>query len=110
MLKAFVNAFKIPDLRKKILFTVAIIAVFRLGSSIPAPNIDLGALFNQPAPGKTGSRAALPSSQGAKNFVSQFYRADLRIIQIHNIKSRHGVTSLTSAPGRTRRSVQAPRP
>jgi preprotein translocase subunit SecY len=44
MLKAFVNAFKIPDLRKKILFTVFIIAVFRLGSSIPAPDINLGAL------------------------------------------------------------------
>ncbi|MBA3728745.1 MAG: preprotein translocase subunit SecY [Actinobacteria bacterium] len=41
MLKAFVNAFKIPDLRKKILFTLGIIAVFRLGSHIPVPNIDL---------------------------------------------------------------------
>src|SRR2546425_8200336 len=40
MLKAFVNAFKIPDLRKKILFTVGIIAVFRLGSHIPVPNVD----------------------------------------------------------------------
>ncbi len=44
MLKAFVNAFKIPDLRKKILFTVGIIAVFRLGSHLPAPNINLAAL------------------------------------------------------------------
>src|SRR5918999_6268113 len=44
MLKAFVNAFKIPDLRKKILFPVGIIAVFRLGSHLPAPNINLAAL------------------------------------------------------------------
>ena len=44
MLKAFVNAFKIPDLRKKIFFTVGIIAVFRLGSHLPAPNINLSAL------------------------------------------------------------------
>src|SRR6266849_5978653 len=44
MLKAFANAFKIPDLRKKILFTIGIIAVFRLGSAIPAPNINLSAL------------------------------------------------------------------
>src|ERR1041385_7011375 len=44
MLKAFVNAFKIPDLRKKILFTLAIIAVFRLGSHVPAPDINLKAL------------------------------------------------------------------
>jgi preprotein translocase subunit SecY len=44
VLKAFVNAFKIPDLRKKILFTVGIIAVFRLGSHIPVPNIDINQL------------------------------------------------------------------
>src|SRR5438445_13136336 len=44
VLKAFVNAFKIPDLRKKILFTLAIIAVFRLGSHIPVPDVDLNRL------------------------------------------------------------------
>src|SRR5438105_7539060 len=44
MLKAFVNAFKIPDLRKKILFTVGLIAVFRLGSHVPVPNIDVAKL------------------------------------------------------------------
>ncbi len=40
MLSAFVRAFKTPDLRKKILFTLAIMALFRLGSHIPAPGID----------------------------------------------------------------------
>jgi preprotein translocase subunit SecY len=44
VLKAFVNAFKIPDLRKKILFTIGIIAVFRLGSHIPVPNVDISKL------------------------------------------------------------------
>jgi preprotein translocase subunit SecY len=44
VLKAFVNAFKIPDLRKKILFTIAIIAVFRLGSHVPVPNVDISRL------------------------------------------------------------------
>ncbi|MPY95573.1 MAG: preprotein translocase subunit SecY, partial [Acidimicrobiia bacterium] len=40
MLRAFVNAFKVPDLRKKILFTLFIIAIYRLGSHLPAPGID----------------------------------------------------------------------
>jgi preprotein translocase subunit SecY len=40
VLSAFRNAFKIPDLRKKILFTLAIIAVYRFGSHIPLPGID----------------------------------------------------------------------
>ncbi|GAA1153974.1 preprotein translocase subunit SecY [Ornithinicoccus hortensis] len=42
MLSAFVRAFKTPDLRKKILFTLGILAVFRLGSTIPSPGIDYG--------------------------------------------------------------------
>ena len=44
MLRAFVNAFKIRDLRGKILFTLAILAVYRLGSFIPTPGVDSGAL------------------------------------------------------------------
>ncbi|WP_153393250.1 preprotein translocase subunit SecY [Ornithinicoccus halotolerans] len=42
MLSAFGRAFKTPDLRRKILFTLAIMALFRLGSHIPAPGIDYG--------------------------------------------------------------------
>lgn len=40
MLRAFLNAFKAPDLRRKILFTVLIIAVYRLGSWVPVPGVD----------------------------------------------------------------------
>ena len=40
MLRAFTNAFKIPDLRGKILFTLAMVAVYRLGSFIPIPGVD----------------------------------------------------------------------
>jgi preprotein translocase subunit SecY len=39
MLTAFLRAFRTPDLRRKLLFTVAIIALFRLGSAIPTPGI-----------------------------------------------------------------------
>jgi preprotein translocase subunit SecY len=41
LLGAFVNAFRVPDLRKKILFTVLVIAIYRLGSHIPTPGIDV---------------------------------------------------------------------
>ena len=40
MFQAFANSFKIPDLRKKILITFGIIAVYRLGTFIPTPGID----------------------------------------------------------------------
>lgn len=42
MLGAFANAFRTPDLRKKLLFVLLIVAVFRLGSQIPAPGVNLG--------------------------------------------------------------------
>lgn len=40
MLSALRNAFKIPDLRNKILFTLVIVAIYRLGAHIPNPGID----------------------------------------------------------------------
>ena len=46
MLSAFRNAFKIPELRGKILFTLAIIAVYRLGSYLPVPGVDFDAVQN----------------------------------------------------------------
>jgi len=39
MLTAALQAFRTPDLRKKLLFTLFIIAVFRLGCSLPTPGI-----------------------------------------------------------------------
>jgi preprotein translocase subunit SecY len=41
VLRAFVNAFKVPDLRNKILFTLFIIAVYRFGCFVPVPVVDL---------------------------------------------------------------------
>ena len=40
MLGAFANAFRTPDLRRKLLFVLLIIVVFRLGSQIPAPGVN----------------------------------------------------------------------
>ena len=39
MLASFANAFKVPELRGKILFTIAILALYRLGAYIPVPGI-----------------------------------------------------------------------
>lgn len=39
MLTAFVQAFRTPDLRRKLLFTLALMAIFRLGSYIPTPGV-----------------------------------------------------------------------
>ncbi len=44
MLNIYRNMFKVPDLRGKILFTLAIFGVYRLGATIPVPGIDLEAV------------------------------------------------------------------
>ncbi len=44
MLSRVLNIFRVVDLRNKILFTLAMIAVYRLGSFIPAPGVDIEAV------------------------------------------------------------------
>jgi len=44
MLKTFLNAFRIPELRKKLAFTAAMLALYRLGAYIPAPGINVDAV------------------------------------------------------------------
>jgi preprotein translocase subunit SecY len=62
VLRAFVNAFKIPDLRKKILFTLGIIAIYRLGSHVPVPNIEVEKL----------QQAVANSGQSLLQFIDLF--------------------------------------
>lgn len=45
MLQAALNAFRLPDLRRKLLFTLGILVIYRLAASIPVPGIDQAA-FN----------------------------------------------------------------
>ncbi len=44
LLKNFINVFRIPELWKKIQFTLVVLAIFRLGNQIPAPGVDIQAL------------------------------------------------------------------
>src|SRR5664279_5273635 len=41
LIEAFANIFRVPDLRKRLLFALAMLAVYRLGSHIPTPGINL---------------------------------------------------------------------
>ena len=44
MFEKFANIFRIPDLRKRVLFTMAMLAVYRIGSFIPTPGVNATAL------------------------------------------------------------------
>jgi preprotein translocase subunit SecY len=57
MLEKLANIFRIPDLRKRVFFMLAMLAVYRLGGHIPTPGIDAEALqraFNQSGGGFLG--------------------------------------------------------
>src|SRR5438270_7676251 len=64
--EALGNIFRIPDLRKRVLFTLAILAIYRLGAFIPTPGIDtqrLASLFNS----QSGSALGLLDLFGGGN-------------------------------------------
>jgi preprotein translocase subunit SecY len=44
LIEAFQNIFKIPELKKRVLFSLAMLAVYRVGCHIPTPGIDAVAL------------------------------------------------------------------
>lgn len=46
MFEKFLNIFRIPDLRRRVLFTLGILAVYRLGAHITTPGVNVAALEN----------------------------------------------------------------
>jgi len=66
MLEKFLNIFRIPDLRRRVVFTLAILAVYRLGAFIPTPGVNghqLEQMFNSQA----GSMLGLADLFGGGN-------------------------------------------
>jgi preprotein translocase subunit SecY len=59
VLSAFGRAFRTPDLRNKMLFTLAILALFRFGSTLPAPGVNYHNIHNCLALDKNNSVLAL---------------------------------------------------
>ena len=71
MLRAFINVFRIPDLRKKVLFTLFMLSVYRVGYYVPLPGIDQSALSRHWK--QTGGGAA----QQAAELFAMFTGGDL---------------------------------
>ena len=72
MFEKFANIFRVPDLRKRVLFTLAMLAVYRLGSHIPTPGIDTDKL----------QRAFEQQSGGLLGFYDLFSGGNLRRLTI----------------------------
>ena len=74
MLSRLKNMFKVADLRGKVLFTVVMIAVFRLGCHIPLPYVDFGAIKQVQNQARLGGAVAFLDlfSGGALTSVAVF--------------------------------------
>ena len=85
MLEKFLNIFRIPDLRKRIGFTLGLLAVYRLGAHIPTPGVDaskLAQFFNQ-------------NAGGALGLLDLFNGGNLRKLTEHGIlKKRNGLVKV----------------
>ena len=67
--EAFANMFRIPDLRKRLLFTLAMLAVYRLGAFLPTPGINtdvLAQFFAQNLTGHATVAQAVPNISPSK--------------------------------------------
>jgi preprotein translocase subunit SecY len=63
MIGSLTNIAKVPDLRKKILFTVVIIALYRLGTRVPVPGVNFSAIEELTNAANNSSGGILPLLQ-----------------------------------------------
>ena len=68
MLRTILNAFSVPDIRKKLAFTAAMLALYRLGAYIPAPGIDVDAVKES----RTASAAPTSSASSTSSPAAAF--------------------------------------
>ena len=72
MFEKLANIFKIPDLRKRVVFTLALLAVYRIGGHLPTPGVDPAAL----------ARLFANAGGGLLGFVDLFSGGNLRRLTI----------------------------
>jgi len=72
MFEKLANIFRVPDLRKRVLFTLAMLAIYRLGGHIPTPGVNADAL----------QRAFEQYQGGALGFIDMFSGGNLRRLTI----------------------------
>src|SRR3954462_8456433 len=70
MFKTFINIFRIPELRNKVLFTLFMLAIYRVGYHVPLPAVDQDKFVQKTTSGDT-------AGDRIKNYVALFSGGDL---------------------------------
>nr|HPO46951.1 preprotein translocase subunit SecY [Spirochaetota bacterium] len=95
MASAIVNIFKIPELRRRVLFTLFILIVYRIGAHIPIPGINIEALksyFDQASKSQAG---------GLVDFFDLFAGGALKRFTVFAL----GIMPYISASNRSKKST-----
>ena len=74
MFSSFVNIFKIPELRKKVIFTIAMLCIYRVGFHVPLPGVDQEEMARQT---KRGDDSGSPFGRVA-DYLQMFTGGSLR--------------------------------
>ena len=88
MLGAFANAFRTPDLRRKLLFVLLIITIFRLGSQIPTPGVDVANVKACIDVANSGDNASLYSLVNLFSGIGQAFAVLSKGFDDHAINAR----------------------
>ncbi len=84
MLTSLANIFRIPDLRKKVIFTLTIIALYQFGANVPVPFVNFS---------KVGQLAAASKSSGVLGFLNLFSGGALTRIAVFGLGIMPYITS-----------------
>ncbi len=94
MLEAVINAFAIPDLRRKILFTLAMLVIFRFIASIPVPGVDRAGLADFIDNNQLLGMLNLFSGSGLKTLLDRRPRR----LSVHHRLDHHAVDDADHSP------------
>src|SRR5450759_5481431 len=86
MLASLANIFRIPDLRKKVLFTLVVIAIYQFGANIPSPYVDFS---------KIQQLTAASKSSGVLGFLNLFSGGALTRMAVFGLGIMPYITSST---------------
>ncbi|HYE16900.1 MAG TPA: preprotein translocase subunit SecY, partial [Tepidisphaeraceae bacterium] len=80
MFKTLINIFRVPELRNKVLFTLFMLAIYRIGYHVPLPGVDQESFAEQANPGQREVKQAERALNAAKANLKQ-------------VEGQHGATS-----------------
>ena len=91
MLSTILNAFQVADIRKKIAFTGAMLLIYRLGSHVPVPGVNLTAVNNiQKAFGGAGILHGIVQDRSEVGGIGD-ERFPAQLFELHSFCVRQGV-------------------